>query len=349
MERTKMIPRSLLLIVLSVLSWQTGASQPLDNPTLHQLLRKGIDLSGQQKYSQAKAVFDEFIKKAPTHPAGYLNKAILYEVMSLDFETPEPMPEYQNLLDKAESLAQGLAAQQRTAADGNYYLGMVHSYTAYHKFRGGENWVSGLSHGMKALEYLNTCMKLNPKAYDAMTGVGTYKFWKSKKMSFLTWSTVVKDERALGIDLLLKAEKYASYSNAQATNSLIWIYIDEERYDDAIRIAGRILEKYPSNRLFLWGIASAAEKKKNWKLALSAYSKIVASIDGEVTERRYIELQARAKIALMSSRLGDKATAKRECAWVLSHQIHDLSPFTADGAERIKRRVDEMEELRKTL
>ncbi len=343
--------RSLFLCALLSLSVSVCGlhAQHLQDRTLHELIRGGIHASGQQRYGEARRAFDRAIRSYPAHPAGFMNKAILLMVMSLDFETPVEMPAYLDLLEKVERMGERMAATPATAAEGLYYLGMARSYIAYYHFRDGENWLSGLSHGMKATGYLEDCLAKDPKSYDAMTGVGTYKYWKSRNMSFLTWTPLVDDERYAGINLLRLAEVKGEYTAQQATNSLIWIYVEEERWNDAIHTARSVLRRFPKNRLFLWGLASAAEGKEDWSLARDAYRRIVASIDGEVRERRYIEIQARAKIAVMSYRLGDRATARRESDWVLRQRGLDLSVFTADGSERIQRRIEEVEDLREEL
>jgi len=324
-------------------------AQRLQDQELDGIVRQGIFLAGQQQYSKAREYFTKAIQHSPNHPAGYLNQAILMEVMSLDFEIPVSQPDFTKMLEQSLELAQKMLATNERSVEANYYLGMTHSYIAYYKFRDGENWLSGLTHGMKASSFLTDCLEFDPAAYDAMTGVGTYKYWKSRKMSFLTWTPFVEDERFEGINFLKLAEAKAFYTNAQATNSLIWIYIDEERYDEAMRCAKNILRKFPRNRLFLWGLASAAEKKEDWATARSAYRRIATSIDSNVVETRYIEIQARAKVASTSFHLGDYKLAAKECTWVLRNSKIDLTSFTSDGATRIKKRVADMEELKNEL
>jgi tetratricopeptide (TPR) repeat protein len=337
------------LTLFFISSGSPAQAQRIPQIELHESILDGIRLSGEQRYTAAMRVFEKATRSYPAHPAGYLNKAILLMVMSLDFETPLRMPDYLDLLARVGTLAEAMELQGGDESEALYYLGMARSYTAYHHFRDGGGWLSGLSHGMKATGFFEDCLARNSKAYDAMTGLGTYKYWKSRNMSFLTWTPFVDDERVAGIKLLRQAEKRAAYTAQQATNALIWIFIEEERYDDAIKSATAILKRFPENRLFLWGLASAAEGKEDWALAREAYRRIVASIDDEVTERRYIEIQARAKIASMSFSLGDRSTALRECTWVLSQRGIDLSLFTSDGAERIKRRFGEMADLRTQL
>lgn len=345
MRYTILLCFSLLVFVNASIS----QAQRISHPQLHETILRGIQLSGQQRYSEAMQTFETAMREYPTHAAGYLNKAILLMVMSLDFETPLRMPDYLDLLDSVEKHAGAMTTTGGDNSEALYYLAMARSYTAYYHFRDGGGWLSGLSHGMKATDFFEDCLARNSSAYDAMTGLGTYKYWKSRNMSFLTWTPFVDDERSAGIKLLRQAEKNAAYTAQQATNSLIWIYVEEERWDDAIRSATAILQRFPENRLFLWGLASAAEGKEDWALAREAYRRIVASIDTEVSERRYIEIQARAKIASMSFILGDRSTALRECNWVLSQRGIDLSLFTSDGAGRIKRRFGEMTDLRTQL
>lgn len=334
------VPLFLLLLLPAV-----GQAQRIADDSLHALIRSGIALSGRQEYTRARAAFDRAIRDFPQHPAGYLNKAILLQVISLDLETPVEMPAYLRLLEKTQEIGERMTASASTRAEGNYYIGMAQSYVAYYHFRDEEDWISGLSKGLSATGYLEDCLASMPRAYDAMTGIGTYKYWKSRNMSFLTWTPIVDDERDAGIRMLRRAEQRALYTAQQATNSLIWIHIEEEKWNDAIRTANAVLKRFPQNRLFLWGLASAAEGKSDWHTARSAYRRILASIDEEVTERRYIELQARAKIAAMSHLLGDAATARKQCRWVLSKRQMSLEGLTNDGKDRIERRFEEMEEL----
>ncbi len=344
-----MIRLCVLLFSITVTLLHPLHAQRIADDGLHELIHAGTELSGKQEYRTALSRFTEAIRRYPKHPAGYMNKAILYQVMSLDFETPVPSREFLSLLATTQKLGEVLSSQPDTEWEGQYYLGMARSYIAYYNFRDGENWLSGLSHGLRATGYFEKCLVKNPEAWDALTGIGTYKYWKSRNMRFLTWTPLLDDEREAGIAALHQAERKAAYTGGQATNSLIWIFVEEERWDDAMRSAETILKRYPNNRLFLWGLASAAEGNSQWSLARDAYRRIVNSIDDEVRERRYIEIQARAKIALMSAKLGDTATAKKEAAWVLRQRGISLKGFTADGAERITRRIEEVEEMLEDL
>jgi len=339
----------ILSCILTVVQPVDTQAQHIPDDSLHTMIVRGIRLSGSQEYRAALSEFDRAIQAFPSHPAGYLNKAILLQVMSLDFESPVRMPAYLDLLERSESLGEHMAKQRETEAEGWYYVGMARSYIAYYNFRDGENWISGLSHGLTATGYLEDCLELNPRAYDAMTGIGTYKYWKSQNMSFLTWTPLVDDERETGIRMLRRAENRAEYTAQQATNSLIWIYIEEERWDDAIESARNILRRFPDNRLFLWGLASAAEGKEDWATARRAYERIRDSIDDEVSETRYIELQSRAKIALMSFLLEDFTTARKEGQWVLSRRTASLDGLTEDARDRIGRRFEEVEEMMEDL
>ncbi len=338
----------LLLLALAMM-WTTDLSaQPLRNAQADALVRRGIELSGRQNYTKAREAFDELAALLPSHPAGPFFKAVLMQVISLDFELPVSS-EYLRLLERTEALAEAMVKADERNAEARFYLGMAKSYIAYYKFRDGENWVSGLTNGLSAYSTLKECLELNPKAYDAMTAVGTYRYWKSRKASFLTWTPFVDDDRQAGIDQLRMAEQRGSYTNQQASNSLVWIYIEEERHADAIRTAEGVLKQFPNNRLFLWGLASAAERRQDWKLARSAYQRILQSMDSEVIDRRYIEIQARAKVAQTSFSMGDKVTAKRECLRVLMKKGMSLAGLGPDGTERIRKRFAEMEKLRMAL
>jgi tetratricopeptide (TPR) repeat protein len=219
----------------------------------------------------------------------------------------------------------------------NYYLlGLTEGYLSYYKGLNG-SWLSSLNEAMNSVSSFEECLKINPTFVEAYSGIGNYKYWRSKKTESLNWLPFIHDERAEGINLLEKAVNVSSYSTYLAINSLIWIYMDKRTYYDAIHITEKALNRYPASRLFKWGLARAYEDIDRSK-AIQYYYEILNSYPNLSGMNHYNEIVLKHIIAQQYAKSGDKLKALLLCNEILS--IKKLSEFVksklGDRLSRVK-------------
>jgi tetratricopeptide (TPR) repeat protein len=126
-------------------------------------------------------------------------------------------------------------------------------------------------------------------------------------------------------------------------NSLIWIYIDQKKYEQAIRVAQNALKEFPKSRTFKWGMARAYEEKNPLK-AIELYKEILNSYP-DIKSGNYInEITLKHIIAQQYSRLGDKKEAIKYCDEILS--MKNIPEKTLDD---LNERLERVKELKKEL
>ncbi len=330
--------RWFLMLVLICFPVAHGFAQRIADERVHKLLVEGCDLGLKQQYDDGYARCDEIIQLQPDSPIGYLYEAAILEARSMDFETRMEEERVEPLLDKAIELSRKMLEKNDRDTWGYYFLGSAFGYYANYHVRIG-NWIRGANYGYKAKKEFERCIEVDSTFYDAYLGLGTFRYWRSRKTELFNWLLFLGDDREEGIRFIKLTIEKGTYNKFQALHSLIWILIDAGRYDEAITYSKEALETYPTSRFFLWGLARAYENG-NPEAAREVYQELLRSVTSEKTSNHYSEVVLHYLIGKMSFQLGEYDTALRECENVLSH--NDLD-------EDVKGRLEERMDLTKKL
>jgi len=329
----------LLLILLSV----KCSAQEYPDSYIHNTLLSGIDNIINQKYSAAKSEFEKLNIKYPDLPLGKIYLSAVEIARAYDYGEDYNDRVITGYLDAAREQSEKLLNNKADIWT-YYFLGLTEGYTSYYKGLMG-SWLPSLNSAMNSVSNFEECIKINPGFVDAYSGIGNYKYWKSKKTESLNWLPFIHDERAEGINFLEKAVNKSSYSTYLAINSLFWIYMDKKSYYEAEKIAENALIKYPASRLFKWGLARAYEEIDKSK-AIRYYFEILNSYPNLSGMNHYQEIVLKHIIAQQYAKLGDKQKALNLCNEILS--IRNLSePVKSKLGDRIDRVKDLQQSLLK--
>lgn len=329
-----------LLTVLLLFSFKNFA-QEYPDPAVNSLLKSGIDYLIEQNYTQAKQVFVKLDNKYPGLPFGKIYLAAVEIARAYDYGEDYNNKLISGYLNTAKEESEKLLKEK--ADIWNYYfLGLSEGYIAYYEGLNG-SWLTSLNEAVSSTSNMEECLKINPEFYEAYSGIGNYKYWKSKKTEFLNWLPFIHDERNEGIYLLEKATDKSSYNKYLAYNSLIWIYIDQKNYSGAVSAAGKAMEEYPGTRFFKWGLARAYEDIDRTK-AIKCYYEILNSYPNINGMNYYNEILLKHLIAQQYAKLGDKPKALKLCGEILA--VKNLSEYVVN---KLGNRLDRVRELQRTL
>jgi hypothetical protein len=325
-------------IVLLLLLMFSGNifSQEYPDGSVNLLLKSGIDDIINQNYSQAKSEFEKLNSKYPDLPFGKIYLAATEIARSYDYGEEYKGEVISKYLNLAKGQSESLLNKNSENIWNHYFLGLTEGYISYYEGLNG-SWLTSLKEGINSESNFEECLKRNPDFVEAYSGLGTYKYWKSKKTGFLTWLPFVHDDRAEGINYLEKAVDKSSYNTYLALNSLIWIYIDKKNFDNAVRISEKALKKYPKSRFFRWGLARAYEDLDRSK-AINSYYEIMNSYQDLNSMNHYNEIVLKHLIAQQYEKIGEKSKALKLCNEIMA--IRNLSEFVknklGDRLERVK-------------
>ncbi len=325
--------RKLLLPLLIVVS--CSFSQKLPDEFLHSKIMTGIDLTMKQDYPAAKKTFWEVINKYSDHPAGYVYLAGVLQSEFSDYGRVFEEDLYDSLLTEGELRAEKLIARKETADWGYYFLGTAKGFRGFTESESG-NLPGGFVQSIKAANNLERCLELNPKFYAAMDILGSYYYWRSK----LSWLPFVSDRREEGIQLVVKSIENSDYDRILGKNNLMLIYTEENRYDDARAMAEMVLQEYPDNRNFLWGLMTIEEKTNNKEGLRSTVERLLHSILSAPVVNYYREATCRVKLAKFALEEKDYALAIDESSKVIA-----LKKYTGMTAGDLKQNIRMAEKI----
>ncbi len=211
----------------------------------------------------------------PDDPMGPFSRAASLLGEMFDREEPIESERFFDLLDTADSLASQVidTASPGTAAWMAFYRGHVRSYRALWESRFGSS-IRAIRLGYAARSEYERGLEYDSSCYDLCLGLGLYHYWKSAKGGILRRLRILKNEMDRGIAELRLAADSSAISREAARNSLIWVWLDRQQYDSAIVLCQEMSATFPDGKLFLWPLAEAYFRSKNYQQAAKVYQQL---------------------------------------------------------------------------
>lgn len=303
-----------------------------------EIIRQGVGLAFNGHYQEALGEFRKLRTLDIKDPAGTFFQAATLHAKMMDYEAELWREEFLALLDTTESLASEEIQRNTTNAWARFYRGCAYSYRAIFEARSG-NWWAGFKYGRRAKSELEKTVKQDSTLYDAYLGLGAYDYWRSVKTKFLWWLPFVGDRRTRGIEQVQLAAERGIYFQEVAQNSLVWIYIEEEEYNQAHHLAQQLCKRFPESRVFLWGMAATLVGQKRWEKAIESYEAILRSVESETLDNHYNAIECHYWIATSYFELGKYGNCLQHCRKALSYKLDH------ETRKRIKSRLQEILDL----
>ncbi|KPL01367.1 MAG: hypothetical protein AMJ91_00385 [candidate division Zixibacteria bacterium SM23_73_3] len=248
------------------------------DPQIKGVILEGVEATFQENYPLAENRFKALIEMAPEDPGGYFFLAALYQAQMIDYESNFKEKDFYENIKMAKKFAGKRIEKNKKDAWAYLILGNTYGAKAVYDAKKGK-WWSGLNSGLYAKSALKETIKHNSEIYDAYLGLGSYHFWASVMTKAFWWLPFIGDHREKGISEIKLAYEKSIFSSAAAASGLIWIYIEEEKFDQAISLAQKMQSEYPQGKSFLWALAQAYYDKKDWHNALLKYQELLKRIE----------------------------------------------------------------------
>ncbi|MCW8803533.1 MAG: tetratricopeptide repeat protein [Ignavibacteriaceae bacterium] len=330
------------VILFVILIYTELPAQVYPDERVDYLLRTGISYIVNQDYDGAELVFESLEIEYPQLPLGKIYLAANKIAEAYDYAEDFDETFILNNLDSAIEQAEELITNFEDNIWYIYFNALAEGYTSYFNGING-NWLSAISTGVNSISEFEKILKSNEKFYEAYIAIGTFEYWKSRKLEFMDWLPFASDTKNISIDRLIVAIDSSSYNSHLAINSLIWIYIDQKKYEEAINVAEAALKNFPKSRTFKWGLARAYEEKNPSK-AIELYLDILNSYPESKKENYINEITLKHIIAQQYAKLGDKEKAIQYCDEILSMKNIPQKTFDqlSGRLERVKSLKNEM-------
>jgi tetratricopeptide (TPR) repeat protein len=182
----------------------------------------------------------------------YLGRANKPSVAVLPPPAPEKVAAFREALERAIAIARKRIALNPKDPDAHYQLGAAVGLRASYTATVEGSMVGAFRAAREAYDEHETVLSLAPQRKDAGLIVGTYRYIVATLALPLRWVAYVAGfggNRERGMRLIEEAAAYGGDNQTDARFALILLHNREKRYDDALKVLGRLREEFPRNRL----------------------------------------------------------------------------------------------------
>jgi tetratricopeptide (TPR) repeat protein len=299
-ERADMARIVFCITVITIsISWAFTPDSVADvppSPQLQSQILKGIELTVLTDFEGAKKIYQGFIKEYPDEPIGYFYMAAVLQSEMLDREDFSSPDACMDFIEKCVQRSKSLQKQRDEDPWLLFYEGNAYLYRSFLKSKLGKWWGAYRDAG-KGVNRLEKVLELDSTFYDVYLGIGSYKYWKSAKIKFLTWLPFVADEREAGIEMVRKAIERGEYSKLIGRDQLAWILLDAGRLEEAKKYALENYEAFPESRFFQWTLVEVLFQMHAWEDARRHYGWLLRAEQQLAARNHYNEVECLLKMA----------------------------------------------------
>jgi tetratricopeptide (TPR) repeat protein len=274
------------------------------SPDLKDQILRGIELTILTDFENAKKIYDGIIQKYPGEPIGYFYMAAVLQSEMLDREDFTHIEEFEDFVEKCIQKSTSLQNQREQDPWLLFYEGNAYLYQSFLKSKLGKWWGAYRDAG-KGVNRLQRALDLDSTFYDAKLGIGSYKYWKSTKIQFITWLPFIADEREAGIKMVREAIGRGEYSRLIGRDQLAWILLDADRFEEAKEYALENYNAYPQSRFFQWTLVEVLYLLKDWNGAYRIYDSLFHAERQIPNRNHYNEVECLLKMAEIDFEKGD--------------------------------------------
>lgn len=254
-------------------------------PDMHSMALLTIKYIYNEQFDEAKDEARKIIKRYPVHPVGYFFMAVTIDSWMTTHFSDKQEDEFYRFCELAVEKGEKILEKQPDDEWVKFFIGGAEGYKGTYEAR-YERWITAFRYGWKGVSILMQLQDRQSAIVDINYGIGSYEYWRSALMKNLWWMPGVEDKRREGIDKLLRVKNDGLYTKAAAAVTLIDIYLNEKKNEDALQVADDALKEYPKSLMFVFGKAHALFKLKNYVESEATYRKAILILDVNPNENR---------------------------------------------------------------
>lgn len=275
--------------------------------SLDLFVQRGMEAFYRENYDSSKFYINKVIQADTNNPFGYFIYTGLLRLYASDFVTDSLIDSFYYYANKTikKALLRLGKDNKKEDAWAHFFIGGVNMYIASLCIERGD-YIKSLGYAEKSIGEINTCLRIDPRLYDAYLALGSYEYLKG---SFPLWGRYKED----GIEKIRIAAERSKYSGPIARNILAILLLREKRFDEAIQEAKKLIISYPESRTFRWTLCKSYMGKDDWNNAIKCYNELLLKIKKEQPHNIYNRVQIELSLAKSYYSVGDYKSAQMYC------------------------------------
>ncbi len=329
----------ILLLVMATGWWWGLIAQTPENPEIARRIERGIILTIRNEFHQAEQVFRDLIADYPRRPAGYFYLGATYQALMLDRENYDSLQAFRKVMKTAIQRAKELLKQNKNDTWALFFEGSAYLYISFIDSKLGKIWGS-YRNASRGVGRLKKILKYDSTFYDAYLGVGSFTYWKSSKMKSLKWLPFISDQRRKAIPMMELAISKGRFTRLVGRDQLAWVYLDDGKPEEALRLALENYRLYPESRFFQWTLVAAYYRSEKFEEAFRLYQQLLQEIRQLPENNHYNEIVCLLRMAEIEYRRAHYAGVEK-----LTSELLSLS-LTEDVRKRSRKKRKQALELK---
>ena len=232
-------------------------------------------VSANRGIDELEVMFNKSKIELPIHDC---LRAALYYKMIEEYRTRQFEKEFKTAVKKAVKI---LKDEDKDKDKGKVFkakrlqlLGSAYGYRGMYRSLKGL-WGSAFVDGKRAHNVLKDSLELDSTLIDNHAGIGTYLYWRSKKAGFMKYLLFWGDKTEEGINEIKSSLNDYKVVRHWALGGLLRIYLEEKKWEEALKYADEILAEMPNDSGATGKKAFALEKLNKKKEALKLHKKLL--------------------------------------------------------------------------
>lgn len=248
-------------------------------PSYEEQLETGVEAFYRTDWERATHIFDQLKDRSPEDPRAYF------------FESMMPFWEYFFIRQNEELANKFLEQSERAVHYSEEKLQkspndttMVLLLSGLHGYRslvaaGEKEYRIAMQSGITGFRYTRKLLSLDSERPDAQIGRGMFYYMVGsvpREVRWITNSAGIRGDIEEGFEELKKAAESDSEVSNDAKMILMYLYEKEERYDEAIVYADKLIDRFPENVIFHFKKGEILETMGETPQARASFQKVVS-------------------------------------------------------------------------
>ncbi|PID29127.1 MAG: hypothetical protein CR982_03725 [Candidatus Cloacimonadota bacterium] len=243
-------------------------------------IKNGLNSLFSEEFNKSIEIFTDIKNRYKDHPIGYFGLGSVYSSMGDHYENEVLRDSAKIFYNKVIEISETMIDKGSKDPWIYFYLGSSLSNEGFFNGKTG-NYFSAMSSIISGISYLEDLLEIDNSFLPAKFIIGGYRYYKS---GLTSW---IYDNREEHIELIKETAYNENPSRYFAVSALMWVYIDYENFNEAVKVSEIGLKAFPNSRYFLWGKGCAFFKDENYLESNKIYIKILDMIEKDIYRSNY--------------------------------------------------------------
>ncbi|MEX0649198.1 MAG: tetratricopeptide repeat protein [Balneolaceae bacterium] len=250
-------------------------------------LERGIEAFYKADWRQARSIFNELKEERPEDPAPYFFESMMpfWKYFFVD-QNEETADAFFSLSEEAIRLSEIRLKNSPDDTTMVLFLSGLYGYRSL--VAAGENRYSeAVQDGITGYKFTRKLLSVQSDRPEAKIGKGMYYYMTGSIPGEVKWAANmfgVRGDVEYGLAELKKAAESNSLVSNDSKMILMYLYSKEERFDEALLYADRLIEQFPRNVIIYYKKAQILDRIGKTKEAFALFRKIININHPDLTE-----------------------------------------------------------------